>query len=118
MKKQKDRLSHKQFAILRRQQRDTSDSDQWLQTQGLDPSSCNVSDLTLIQAQVTANSALTHLMHLLTTEQAQALTKFCRQMDNKRTCARLRAADAVHVFAIARQIRRKAFKQQRQQQRL
>ena len=114
MKKEKDRLSHKQYAILQQQQRDTAMSEKWLRSQGIDPNSCNAIDLHLPKAKKLAKEALTCWNHLMTVQQSQTLKTFSRQMNSKKTRSRLTATQVNRVFAIVRQLRRQAFKQHRQ----
>jgi hypothetical protein len=114
MKKEKDRLSHKQYAILQQQQRDTAISEQWLRSQGIESDSCIAIDLHLLKAKKLANEALNSWNHLMTAQQSQTLKTFSRQMNSKKARSRLTATQLNRVFAIVRQLRRQVFKQRRQ----
>lgn len=113
-KKPKDILTHKQFAINRRSDRETTSSTNWIRSIGLNSESFFTTNIKLLQAQQQAHTILKHHHDLLTLEQAATLQKFQHLMTHKNTRKKLKPSAAHQVFNINTKINRQLFKKHRQ----
>jgi hypothetical protein len=113
-KKEKDKLSHKQFQILRHQGKDTLTSEQWIKSTGLNVCVFNRLPVQVLQAQQVAHTLLTEHSNLLTTEQVKTLRAFKRKVGNTKNHKNLKPQIAYPVFNISNKINRQLFKQHRQ----
>lgn len=113
-KKPKDILTHKQFAINKRSDRETTSATNWIKSVGLNENYLYASDIKLIQAQQQAHTLITHHIDLLTSSQTETLRHFQNLMMHKKTRKKLKSSAAYLVFNISTKINRKIFKQHRQ----
>jgi hypothetical protein len=113
-KKEKDKLSHKQFQILRHQGKDTLTTEKWIKSTGLNVRAFNNLPVQLLQAQQTAYTLLTQHQNLLTTEQTKTLRNFKRRVGNTKLCTKLKPEAAYPILNIATKINRQLFKQYKQ----
>ena len=113
-KKPKDILTHKQFAMNRRSDRETNSATNWIKSVGLNVSSFNQLPVQLLQAQQAAHALLTHNLNLLTTEQVKTLRAFQRKVVNKKIRHKLKPASAYPILNISNKINRQLFKQHKQ----
>ena len=113
-KKDKDKLSHKQFQILRHQGKDTWTTEQWIKSTGLNVRAFNNLPVQLLQAQQAAHALLTHNLNLLTTEQVKTLRAFQRKVVNKKIRHKLKPTSAYPILNISNKINRQLFKQHKQ----
>jgi hypothetical protein len=113
-KKPKDILTHKQFAMNRRSDRETNSATNWIKSVGLNVSSFNQLPVQLLQAQQAAHALLTHHRNLLTTEQVKTLREFQRKVVNKKIRHKLKPAAAFPILNISNKINRQLFKQYKQ----
>ena len=116
MKKKKDRLSHKQFQMLRIAHKDTYQADKWLHEIGLNANTFPDIHIKLLQAKRQAHAIINHHLDLLTSEQRTTIEHFQRLMRGKKTRKHLKPNAANSVLNIASKINRKMFKQHRQTQ--
>ena len=114
MKKKKDLLSHKQFAINCRANAHTQRTNRWLARQGLGSSMFETTAVQLLQALQQANLLLEHHSQLLTEQQHLVLHHFKRQMSSTPLRDRLKESAAFPIFTINKKINRQLFKQHRQ----
>ena len=110
MKKPKDQLSHAQYQIIRKADKDTLTVNKWIVKSGLDAKSFATAPVQLLQAQQTAQILLNQTPHLLTTEQLSTLKAFTKCMATKRTRSTLNPKHAYPVLNIATKINRQLFK--------
>ena len=116
MKKKKDRLSHKQFQMLRIAHNDTHQADKWLHDIGLNANTFPDTHIKLLQAKRQAHAIINHHLDLLTHDQQTTIEHFQRLMRGKKTRKHLKPNAANSVLNIASKINRKIFKQHRQTQ--
>ena len=116
MKKKKDRLSHKQFQMLRVAHKETYQADKWLHDIGLNANTFPDTHIKLLQAKRQAHAIINHHLDLLTHDQQTTIEHFQRLMRGKKTRKHLKANAANSVLNIASKINRKIFKQHRQTQ--
>jgi hypothetical protein len=114
MKKMKDLLSHKQFAINCRANANTQRADDWLVSQGLNSSNFASTPIKLLQALQQANALLANHAAVLDPFQRDILTNFQRRMTNARLYGRIKESAAFPIFNISKIINRQIFKQNRQ----
>lgn len=114
MKWKKDRLTDKQFRILRKSVEDTYKTDLWLVRCGLDPESINCTDIRLLKAQEHTYSLLMHHRDLLSSAQVLTLEDFQRRMRNRHIRCTLKPSAANAVLNISSKINRRLFKQYKQ----
>lgn len=114
MKKKKDLLTHKQFAINCRANANTKRTDGWLASQGLSACGLETTPIKLLQALQQATRLLTNNHALLDPFQREILVDFKRRMGTKRLRGRLKESAAFPVFNISKKINRQIFKQNRQ----
>ena len=113
-KKEKDKLSHKQFQILRHQGKDTLTTEKWIKSTGLNVRAFNNLPVQLLQAQQIAHNLLTQNKDLLSTEQIKTLRAFQRKVINKKIRHKLKPEAAYPILNISNKINRQLFKQHRQ----
>ena len=75
-KKDKDKLTHAQFAILRKQKKDAIATEKWIRSTGLNTETFNSINPKILQALQTAHALLTQHSTLLTTEQNKIIQNF------------------------------------------
>jgi N-glycosylase/DNA lyase len=109
MKQLKDKLTHAQFGILRKQNQSKLATDKWLKNSGFNTATFNNLNPKLLQAQLTAHTLITQHPNLLTTEQSKTLRDFQRRVGNTKLCARLKPEAAYPVLNIATKINRQLF---------
>ena len=109
MKQRKDKLTHAQFGILRKQTQSKLATDKWLKNTGLNTATFNNLNPKLLQAQLTAHTLLTQHQTLLTTEQTKTLRDFKRRVGNTKLCTRLKPEAAYPILNIATKINRQLF---------
>jgi hypothetical protein len=109
MKQHKDKLTHAQFDILRKQTQYRLATDKWLKTSGFNTATFNNLNPKLLQAQLTAHTLLTQHHNLLTPEQTKTLINFKRRVGNTKLCARLKPEAAYPILNIATKINRQLF---------
>jgi hypothetical protein len=114
MKKHKDKLSHAQFEIQRKQTKSKLETEKWLKSKGFNTATFNNINPKLLQAQQTAHILLTQHQNLLTTEQTKTLRNFKRRVGNTKLCAKLKPEVAYPILNIANKINRQIFKQYKQ----
>ncbi len=114
MKKIKDLLSHKQFAINCRANANTKRADGWLASQGLNSSNFASTPIKLLQALQQANELLANHAALLDPFQRDILISFKRRMATTRLHGRIKESAAFSIFNISKKINRQIFKQHRQ----
>jgi len=112
--KQKDKLSHKQFQIIRREHIETWATDNWIRNTGLNAETFSTTPVRLLQAQTLAHTLLTQHQNLLSQSQQQALRHFQQLMAQKHTRSKLKPESTHPVFNISSKINRQLFKQHRQ----
>jgi hypothetical protein len=112
--KQKDKLSHKQFQIIRREHLSTQEVDKWIRTASLNTETFSTTPVQLLQAQALTHTLLTQHQDLLTQSQQQALRHFQQLMAHKNTRSKLKPEATYPVFNISSKINRQLFKQHRQ----
>ena len=78
-KKEKDKLSHKQYELIRKQKKDSALTSDWLRDNDFDNPYFNQTDIKILQTQKTAQILLTQHLNLLTTEQLQQLQQLQQQ---------------------------------------
>jgi hypothetical protein len=115
-KKDKDKLSPKQFQMLRIAHMDTYTTDKWVHEMGMDVRTFQSTPLKLLQAQKQAHAITTHHGNLLTEDQRHTLEHFQKLMNNKKTRKHLKPDAANSVLNISSKVNRKLFKQHRQLQ--
>ena len=114
MKQLKDKLTHAQFGILRKQNQSKLATDKWLKNSGFNTATFNNLNPKLLQAQQTAHTLLTQHQNLLTTEQTKTLRNFKRRVGNTKLCTKLKPEAAYPILNIATKINRQLFKQYKQ----
>jgi hypothetical protein len=114
MKKKKDLLTHKQFAINCRANANTKRTDDWLASQGVSACRLETTPVKLLLALQQATVLLTGNPALLDPFQREILMDFKRRMGTKRLRDRLKESAAFPVFNISKKINRQIFKQHRQ----
>jgi|688.fasta_scaffold1509746_2 hypothetical protein len=112
-KQPKDILTHKQFAINRRSDRETTSATNWIRSVGLNEEYFFAIDIKLLQAQKQAHTLLTHQIDLLTSSQIETLRHFQHLMTHKNTRRKLKPSAAYPVLNISTKINRQLFKQHR-----
>jgi len=113
-KKPKDILTHKQFAINKRCDKETTKSNIWLAANGFKADSFFTTHIKLLHAQKQAHLLLTHHIDLLTPSQAETLRQFQHLMTHKNTRRKLKPSAAYPALNISTKINRQLFKQNRQ----
>jgi len=108
-KKDKDKLTHAQFEILRKQHNDAHTTDKWIRSTGLNTATFNKLNPKLLQAQQTAHTLLTQYLNLLTAEQIKIIRNFKRKLSNKHTSGKLKPEAAYQVLNIGAKINRQLF---------
>ena len=114
MKKPKDRLSHAQYQINHKADKDTLTVNKWIGTSGLNVKSFNTTPIKLLQAQKAAHQLLTHYPQLLTQHQITTLKSFNKLMVSKHTRAQLKPQHAYPILNISNKINRQLFKLNKQ----
>ena len=114
MKKPKDQLSHSQYQINHKADKDTLTVNKWIGTCGLNVKSFNTTPIQLLQAQKTARELLTQFPQLLTQHQITTLKSFNKLMVCKRTRAQLKPEAAYPILNISTKINRQLFKLNKQ----
>ena len=114
MKQRKDKLTHAQFGILRKQTQSKLATEKWLKSTGFNTATFNNQNPKLLQAQKTAHTLLTQHQNLLTTEQTKTLRDFKRRVGNTKLCNKLKPEAAYPILNIATKINRQLFKQYKQ----
>ena len=114
MKKPKDRLSHAQYQINHKADKDTLTVNKWIGTSGLNVKSFNTTPIQLLQAQKSARELLTQYPQLLTQHQINTLKSFNKLMVCKRTRAQLKPQHAYPILNISTKINRQLFKLNKQ----
>ena len=114
MKKLKDRLTHKQQQILRKQEKDTLTAEKWIKDTGLNVCAFVKLPIQVQQAQQAAHALLTYNITLLTTEQVQTLRAFQRKVGNTKNHKSLKPSTAYKILNIRNKINRLLFKQHKQ----
>ena len=114
MKKHKDKLSHAQFEIQRKQIKSKLETEKWLKSTGFNTATFNNINPKLLQAQQTAHILLTKHQNLLTTEQTKTLRNFKRRVGNTKLCTKLKPEVAYPILNIANKINRQLFKHYKQ----
>lgn len=114
MKNHKNKLSHAQFDILRKQNKSKLATEDWLKSTGLNTATFNNIHSKLLQAQKTAHTLLTQHQHLLTAEQTKILRNFKRKIGNTKLCTKLSPKSAYPVLNISNKINRQLFKLNKQ----
>jgi len=115
-KKDKDKLSPKQFQMLRIAHKDTYETNKWVHEMGMDVGSFQSTHLKLLQAQQQAHVITAHHGKFLTEQQRHTLEHFQKLMNNKKTRKHLKPDAANSVLNISSKVNRKLFKQHRQLQ--
>ena len=114
MKKPKDRLSHVQYQINHKADKDTLTVNKWIGTYGLNVKSFNTTPIQLLKAQKSARELLTQFPQLLTQHQLTTLKSFHKLMVCKRTRAQLKPQHAYPILNISTKINRQLFKLNKQ----
>ena len=114
MKKPKDQLTHAQYQINHKADKDTLTVNKWIDTCGLNVKSFNTTPIQLLQAQKSARELLTQYPQLLTQNQIITLKSFNKLMVCKRTRALLKPQHAYPVLNISTKINRQLFKRNKQ----
>ena len=114
MKKPKDQLSHSQYQINHKADKDTLTVNKWIGTCGLNVKSFNTTPIKLLQAQKSARELLTQFPQLLTQHQINTLKSFNKLMVCKRTRAKLTPKSAYPILNISTKINRQLFKLNKQ----
>ena len=114
MKKPKDQLTHAQYQINHKADKDTLTVNKWIGTCGLNVQSFNTTPIQLLQAQKTARELLTQFPQLLTQHQITTLKSFNKLMVCKRTRAQLKPEAAYPILNISTKINRQLFRQYKQ----
>ena len=114
MKKLKDRLTHKQKQILRKQEKDTLTAEKWIKDTGLNACAFVKLPVQVQKAQQAAHSLLTYNINFLTTEQVQILRAFQRKVGNTKNHKSLKPSTAFPILNISNKINRLLFKQNKQ----
>ena len=114
MKKPKDQLTHAQYQINHKADKDTLTVNKWIGTCGLNVQSFNTTPIKLLQAQKSARELLTQYPQLLTQHQITTLKSFNKLMVCKRTRAQLKPQHAYPVLNISTKINRQLFKLNKQ----
>ena len=114
MKKPKDQLSHSQYQINHKADKDTLTVNKWIGTSGLNIKSFNTTPIKLLQAQKSARELLTQFPQLLTQHQINTLKSFNKLMVCKRTRAQLKPEAAYPILNISTKINRQLFKLNKQ----
>ena len=114
MKKPKDQLTHVQYQINHKADKDTLTVNKWIGTCGLNVKSFNTTPIQLLQAQKTARELLTQFPQLLTQHQITTLKSFNKLMVCKRTRAQLKPEAAYPILNISNKINRQLFKLNKQ----
>jgi len=114
MKKLKDRLTHKQQQILRKQEKDTLTAEKWIKDTGLNVCVFVKLPIQVQQAQQAAHALLTYNINLLTTEQVQTIRAFQRKVGNTKNHKSLKPSTAFPILNISNKINRLLFKQHKQ----
>lgn len=109
-KKDKDKLTHAQFAILRKQKKDAIATEKWIRSTGLNTETFNSINPKILQALQTAHALLTQHSTLLTTEQTKIIQNFIRKASNKKLSLKLKPESAYQVLNISSKINRQLFK--------
>jgi len=113
-KKDKDKLSHAQFEILRKQGKDVRITEKWIKDTGLNVCVFNRLPVQVLKAQQVAHTLLTQNLNLLTTEQIKTLRAFQRKVGNTKNHKSLKPTTAYPVLNINNKINRQLFKKHRQ----
>jgi hypothetical protein len=108
-KKPKDKLSHKQMDLLRKQKSDAALTADWLRDNNLDTAYFNTTNINLLQATKSANELLNNHIKLLTNEQISKLNLFLKLMSNKNTRSKLKSQHAYPILNINTKINRLLF---------
>lgn len=111
----KDRLTHRQFDLLRITKKNETKSNVWLKLQSIKPTALVETDIRLLRAQQAATHLLKNLQHYLTDEQITTLRHFKKSMNKKLTRDKLSPQAAYPVLNINTKIHRLVFKARRQQ---
>ena len=114
MNKPKDRLSHSQYQINHKADKDTLSVNKWIGASGLNVQSFNTTPIKLLQAQKSARGLLTQYPQLLSQNQINTLKSFNKLMVCKRTRAQLKPEHAYPVLNISTKINRQLFKLNKQ----
>ena len=114
MKKPKDQLTHAQYQINHKADKDTLTVNKWIGTCGLNVKSFNTTPIKLLQAQKTAHTLLNQHTNLLTADQITTLKSFNKLMVCKHTRAQLKPQHAYPVLNISTKINRQLFKLNKQ----
>ena len=113
-KKDKDKLTHAQFEILRKQDSDARTTDKWIRSTGLNTATFNKLNPKLLQAQQTAHTLLKQHLNLLTNEQIKIIRNFNRRVRNTQLCTKLKPEAAYQVLNIGTKINRQLFRAYKQ----
>ncbi len=114
MKKMRDLLSHKQFAINCRANANTQRADDWLVSQGLNSSNFASTPIKLLQALQQAYALLANHDALLDPLERDILISFKQRMATTRLHGRIKESASFPIFNISKKINRQIFKQHRQ----
>ncbi len=114
MKNNKDKLSHAQFEIQRKQTKSKLATEKWLKSTGFNTATFNNINPKLLQAQKTAHILLTQYQNLLTNEQTKTLLNFKRRVGHTKLCTKLKPEVAYPILNIAKKINRQLFQQYKQ----
>ena len=110
-KKEKDKLSHKQYELIRKQKKDSALTSDWLRDNDFDNPYFNQTDIKILQTQKTAQILLTQHLNLLTTEQISQIKIFQNKTSKSKLLKKLKPNAAYPVLNIGRKINRQLFKQ-------
>jgi hypothetical protein len=113
-KKDKDKLTHAQFEILRKQHNDALTTDKWIRSTGLNTETFNYINPKILQALQTAHSLLKQHSILLTTEQTKIIQNFIHKASSKKLSLKLKPESAYQVLNIGTKINRQLFKTYKQ----
>ena len=114
MKKPKDQLTHAQYQINHKADKDTLTVNKWIGTSGLNVQSFNTTPIKLLQAQKAAHTLMRQHTNLLTAEQIHTLKSFNKLMVSKHTRAQLKPQHAYPILNISNKINRQLFKLNKQ----
>lgn len=113
-KNSKDKLSHKQMDLLRRQQYDSALTADWLRDNHLDTAYFNTTDIKLLQALKAANELLNLHKQILAPNQIIKLIQFLQLMAHYKSRSKLKPAHAYPILNINTKVNRQLFKQIKQ----
>lgn len=114
MKKLKDRLTHKQQQIMRKNEKDTLTAEKWIKDTGLNVCAFVKLPVQVQKAQQAAHALLTYNINLLTTEQVQTLRAFQRKVGNTKNHKNIKPSTAYPILNISNKINRQLFKLHKQ----